>query len=230
MKRADKINGQMFICIIFMGLSVLLGSCVDAGVSIVEKPVISVSLLSDDNADRSAALTLDSAKGLLEALRLEGNTNVNINTGPFVMHISLERAINTISTAPVSAGTYNKVSFKFHKYNPGETVIDSDFVEIGGGPGYSFVIAGKFNDSVFIYKSPKTAVQTVNMNPGIEALSDVNQSYNVTLVVNPKDWFLKNGVEMDPRDPANQNDIDNNIQASFKKAFKDNDKNGLPDP
>ena len=37
---------------------------------------------------------------------------------------------------------------------------------------------------------------------------------------------------MDPFDPANMNDIDNNIKDNIKlnfKAFKDDDKNGIPD-
>ena len=37
---------------------------------------------------------------------------------------------------------------------------------------------------------------------------------------------------MDPRDPNNANDIDNNIKENIKhnfKCFKDNDRNGIPD-
>ena len=52
------------------------------------------------------------------------------------------------------------------------------------------------------------------------------------MVVRPYIWFLKNGAYLDPRDPANSNDIDNNIKDNIKnnfKAFKDDDRNGLPD-
>jgi hypothetical protein len=52
------------------------------------------------------------------------------------------------------------------------------------------------------------------------------------MIVRPYIWFIKNDVYLDPRDPANSNDIDNNIKDNIKnnfKAFKDNDRNGIPD-
>jgi hypothetical protein len=52
------------------------------------------------------------------------------------------------------------------------------------------------------------------------------------MIVKPYIWFIKNGLYLDPRDTANSNDIDNNIKDNINnnfKAFKDDDKNGLPD-
>jgi len=52
------------------------------------------------------------------------------------------------------------------------------------------------------------------------------------MIVKPYIWFIENGIYIDPRDPVNSNDIDNNIKDNINqnfKAFKDNDKNGLPD-
>ena len=43
---------------------------------------------------------------------------------------------------------------------------------------------------------------------------------------------MKNGAFLDPKDPANSNDIDNNIKDNINhnfKAFRDNDRNGIPD-
>ncbi|MBK7160060.1 MAG: hypothetical protein IPH77_16390 [Ignavibacteria bacterium] len=55
---------------------------------------------------------------------------------------------------------------------------------------------------------------------------------NITMVIKPYIWFISNGVYLDPRIPANSNDIDNNIKNNINnnfKAFKDDDRNGLPD-
>jgi len=51
-------------------------------------------------------------------------------------------------------------------------------------------------------------------------------------LIKPYIWFLKNGDYLDPRIPANANDINSNIQNALNNsftAFKDNDRNGIPD-
>ena len=55
---------------------------------------------------------------------------------------------------------------------------------------------------------------------------------NITLQVKPYIWFIKNGLYLDPGDPANESDIDNNIKDNINNNFKCfvvNDRNGLPD-
>jgi len=52
----------------------------------------------------------------------------------------------------------------------------------------------------------------------------------VNLIAGILTGFIKSSVYLFPGDPSN--DIDYNIKDNFKKnfkAFKDNDKNGLPD-
>lgn len=220
---------KVLVYFTFVLLALFVYSCKDNAVTTINYPQMSVSLKSDESALDDAVITLDSAKGLLESLNLEGTGTAGIKTGPFVVNINLNDSLKTIAITNINGGTYDHITFKFHKYNPNEPVLDPDFGS-GNQPGYSFVIAGKYNDTPFVYKSPKTAIQQVVVEPKSVVAPATSTVYNVTLVVNPKDWFMKNGITMDPRDPANQNDIDNNIQASFKKAFKDDDKNGLPDP
>lgn len=227
----NNISAKLRLTIIYLVLGILtvfVYSCKDNAVTTYGTPQMSVSLKADETALDDAVITLDSAKGLLESVKLEGSSEANIKDGPFVVHVNLNGTLNTVAVANIGGGTYDHITFKFHKYNPNEVVLDPDFGS-GNQPGYSFVIAGRYNDSPFVYKSPRTAIQQVVVEPKSVVSPAVSIVYNVTLVVNPKDWFMKNGVLMDPRDPANQNDIDNNIQASFKKAFKDDNKDGLPD-
>jgi hypothetical protein len=52
------------------------------------------------------------------------------------------------------------------------------------------------------------------------------------MIVRPYIWFIKDGAYLDPNNPANSNDIDNNIKNNINhnfKAFKDDDRNGVPD-
>lgn len=230
MKKLNKITKKTLIYLTVAILAVFAYSCNNNSTGVTTgNPQMSVSLKADDTSlDQDATLVLDSAKGLLETVKLEGSGSADIKAGPFVVYIVFNGTLNTIAVTNINAGTYDKISFKFHKYNPNEPVLDADFGS-GNTPGYSFIIAGKYNGVPFIYRSPKTAVQQVSVNPNVIVVPQISIMYNVTLVVNPKDWFLKDGLILDPTDPANQNDIDNNIQASFKKSFKDDDKNGLPD-
>ncbi|RPI13862.1 MAG: hypothetical protein EHM58_17655 [Ignavibacteriae bacterium] len=229
MKNFNLVTKNTLIYFTIVMLAVFAYSCKDNSISVSGNPKMEVSLKTDATAlDHDATLVLDSAKGLLETVKLEGNGTADIKTGPFVVYIIFNGTVNTLAIANINGGTYDNLSFKFHKYNPNEPVLDPDFGS-GNTPGYSFVIAGKYNDTPFVYNSPRTAVQQVNVSPNVIVDPATSIVYNVTLIVNPNDWFYNNGVLLDPRVPANQNDIDNNIQASFKRSFKDNDKNGLPD-
>jgi hypothetical protein len=53
-----------------------------------------------------------------------------------------------------------------------------------------------------------------------------NSTANLTITVDPVNWFYKDNVLMDPNDPANENDINKNIKHSFKRCFRDDDRNG----
>ena len=52
---------------------------------------------------------------------------------------------------------------------------------------------------------------------------------NLTMKINKLQWFLQNGGEIDPRNPSNEDTIDDNIRNSFKNVFRDDDRNGIPD-
>jgi hypothetical protein len=49
------------------------------------------------------------------------------------------------------------------------------------------------------------------------------------MVVNPGSWFKNGSAIIDPSNPGNSNIIDDNLKNSFRRAFKDDDKNGMPD-
>ncbi len=92
------------------------------------------------------------------------------------------------------------------------------------------VVKGSYQGFSFIYKSGKSAHQKLSF-PNSLIITSSGKS-NITLHVKPYIWFTENGVYLDPRIPANANKIDNNIKDNINnnfKAFKDNDRNGIPD-
>ncbi|HEY3250154.1 MAG TPA: hypothetical protein VGK25_03445 [Ignavibacteria bacterium] len=197
---------------------------------------LSFSIMSstDSIGDSQNILVLDTVKILIKDIKLNvANNNEdlkNFKVGPFVLFLNLSSSINYISTAIIPAGSYDKVKFEVHKLEDIEAIPDPEFADANGR--YSVIVKGWYLGNYFVYKSSKSAHQIlhfpINVPITAAALS------NVTMVVRPYIWFINTSTNlyMDPNDPANVDNIDNNIKDNIKnnfKAFKDNDRNGLPD-
>jgi hypothetical protein len=208
-------------------------SCGDSSTSPQTDNLSFSGMSSTDSAgDSQNILVLDTVKILIKDIKLSvanGNEDsTNFKVGPFVLFLNLSSSINSISSAIIPAGEYEKVKFEVHKLNDNEAVPDPEFADANGR--YSVVVKGSYLGNYFVYKSTKSAHQILNFPSTIQLTSGYLS--NITLVVKPYIWFIKNGIYLDPREPANSNDIDNNIKDNINhnfKAFKDNDRNGLPD-
>lgn len=186
----------------------------------------------DTAGDAPSILILDTVKILIKDIKLKlGNSSddsTDFKVGPFVLFLNLSSNVNIISSALIPAGEYRKIKFEIHKLNDNETPPDPEFADAGGR--YSVIVKGWYLGNYFIYKSTKSAHQMIQF-PIPVPLSTASRS-NITLLVKPYIWFIKGGNWLNPTDPANRNDIDNNIKDNIKnnfKAFRDNDRNGIPD-
>jgi hypothetical protein len=187
---------------------------------------------ADTVGDSQNVLRLDTVKILIKDIKME-LTNVaedssDFKVGPFVMFLNLTSGVNLISSAIIPAGDYKKIKFEVHKLNDNETPPDPEFADADGR--YSVIVKGWYLGNHFIYKSTKSAHQKLQFTDHVP-FTQINET-NITLTVRPYIWFIKNGVWLNPMDPANSNDIDNNIKDNINnnfKAFRDNDRNGLPD-
>jgi hypothetical protein len=203
-------------------------------VSTTEADNLSISGVSsqDSIGDSQNILVLDTVKILIKDIKVKvANTTEdekNFKVGPFVLFLNLTSDFNVISTAIIPAGNYRKVKFEIHKLEDLEAIPDPEFVDANGR--YSVIVKGTYLGVYFVYKSTKSAHQILQL-PADMPIS-VGPVNNITLTVRPYIWFIKDNAYLNPSDPANSNDIDNNIKDNIKnnfKAFKDNDKNGLPD-
>lgn len=189
------------------------------------------AITSNDSTDFSNVLELFNVKILMKDIKLNvsgGNDSTNFKVGPYVIELNLNSPINIITAAFIPPGIYDRVKFEIHKPDGNEVPPDPEFVDPNGR--YSVIIKGKFNGNDFIYKSKKSAHQILSFPNSLHVLSTGKS--NITLMVRPFIWFIKNGIYLDPSDPANVNDIDNNIKDNINNNFKifiDNDKNGIPD-
>lgn len=190
---------------------------------------IGLSLKQDDAALDNPADTLiiTSAKALINEVEVENSSpGVEVHLAPFVINFNGSGTLQEILGARIPAGTYSKIKFKLHKPEDNETPPDPEFKEgTSGNQRFSFIIKGTFNGSSFVYKSKQSASLIINFISPVNFSTDKR---NITLIFNKRSWFYKSGLR-DPRNPSFENEIDDNIRTSFKNAFKDDDKNGLPD-
>lgn len=212
----------------------IIYSCSDS--EIITTPIDNFTFSSmssvDSIGDSQNILILDTVKILIKDIKLNVSNNnqdsTNFRTGPFVLFLNLSSGVNMVSSAIIPEGQYDKIKFEIHKLNDNEEVPDPEFADANGR--YSVIVKGRYLGNHFVYKSSKSAHQILNF-PFSVPVSLTSRTY-ITLLVKPYIWFLNNGSYLDPTVPANSNDIDNNIKNNFKnnlKAFKDDDRNGLPD-
>jgi hypothetical protein len=206
----------------------------DTPVNSTQSDNLSFNVMSsvDTVGDSQNYFKLDTVKILIKDIKLDlANTSedsCDFKVGPFVLFLNLSSGLNVISSAIIPAGTYEKIKFEVHKLNDIEAVPDPEFADANGR--YSVIVKGRYLGNYFIYKSTKSAHQILHF-PSPFPVSATSASY-ITMIVKPYIWFIKNGAYLDPGDPANSNDIDNNIKNNINnnfKAFRDNDRNGVPD-
>lgn len=186
----------------------------------------------DSTGDKQTIFIIDTAKILIKDIKLNVANNNEDSTefkvGPFVLFLNLTSNVNEISSGIIPEGTYEKIKFEIHKLNDMEAIPDPEFADSNGR--YSVVVKGWYYGNYFVYKSTKSAHQILQFPNSYPIVSSNNT--NITLTTKPYIWFMKNGFWLDPRDPMNSNDIDNNIKDNINqnfRAFRDNDRNGIPD-
>lgn len=217
------------LLILFFSLTII--SCSSSSEPVANNTSLSFTLdkttLNKTTADE---IFLESAKILIKDIkfRQSSNDSTNFKAGPLVVQLKLDGAVTEVGVVDLPQGNYNKVKFRIHKPDETESIPDSEFREGQSADlRYSVIVKGKFNNISFVYKSSKTATQDVDFqSPLYVSSSEVN---NVTLLVDVGTWFKKDGQILNPSLVANHNDIDNNIKVSFKKAYKDNNKDGRQD-
>jgi hypothetical protein len=189
---------------------------------------VSLSIKNDEAADNPLALTITEAKALITELEVEtepSGSSQHIRISPFVIYFNMSGSLVSVTTGNLPSGTYNKIKFKIHKPEDNEPIPDPDFrTGTSGNQRYSFIIKGTYNGNSFTYRSKRSANLVISFNSPI---SHQSGERNITVLVNPMAWF--NNGSLDPTNPANEDAIDDNLKNSFRRAFKDDNKDGRPD-
>lgn len=190
---------------------------------------LSVSVKADDHIT-DANVVITEAKAIITEVEFEKESNGKNELqlqGPIVVKFNLDGSLTTVGTQYIIRDIYTKAKFKIHKPDDNESVSDPEFKEgTGENQRYSFIIKGTYNGSSFVYKSKKSASIVIDFSQS----ENINlKQANITIVFNKLKWFMNGANELNPGDPQQESVIDDNIKNSFLKAFRDDDKNGVPD-
>lgn len=193
---------------------------------------LSVHVKADDNSFDNPidVVVITEAKALITDIQYErerDGLNQLHHTGPYVLNLSLDGSLKELMTGYIVRDIYTKAKFQVHKAEDNQVISDPEFKE---GPGenqrFSFIIKGTYNGTPFIYKSKKSMDIVIDLN----STTNINmKEQNFTMVFNKTKWFTNGSTVLNPNLPQNADMIDNNIKNSFNKAFKDDNKDGVPD-
>lgn len=192
---------------------------------------LTVSVKADDNLlDDPAPVVITEAKALITNVEFEKQSDGRYQlhqAGPLVYTFDISGALREMGTQYIVRDNYTKIKFTLHKPEETETPSDPEFKDgTGIDQRYSFIIKGTYNGSPFVYKSK----QAENVIIIFDKVENINlKADNVTVLFNKLRWFKNGSADLNPGDPQNESLIDNNIRLSFSKAFKDNNKDGVPD-
>ena len=199
----------------------------------VQSNVVSASFFSEGklNKIQNNSLVLTEVKLLIRNLkldRLEDNGSSDIKFGPFVVHLDPDGFNTGTEVNNIPAGMYKRVKFEIHKLEDNEIPPDPEFKDgNSGSERYSLIVKGSYNNQPFVYKSQRTTYQEIEF--GSPLTINEFRAVNFTIKVNPYSWFFENGDYNNPVDEAKRSEIEMKIEHSFKDAYKDSNKDGIPD-
>ena len=161
--------------------------------------------------------SLTEVKLLVEELELESTMDedsLDFEIDDFIVNLPLDGSEIELSTADVPAGVYDEFEMEI-EHDDDTNVNDPDFInESDDDDGYSIVIKGVYNGEDFMYRSEEDFEIELEFNPPFEITS--NSSPSIAINIDPSGWFKdSSGNDLDPTDPANYEQIDENIENSF---------------
>lgn len=223
-----------FRSIVLLAGALLLHACSDDP----SEPGLSRSLslaLRHQTGFRLAApdsISIDTVKLLLRRVKFHSSSSDDsgdVFTPPAVVHLATDGSLSSYYANRLPDGTYDRVRFSVHRLESGDVVPDPEFIDgTSGGERYSVIIKGRLRDSVFVYKSRIDADYELTITPPL-AVTDGVKDANVTIIVDPYDWFRLEGTIIRPDNPVYAATIDENIRNSFLRAIRDDNRDGGED-
>lgn len=182
------------------------------------KPVSVTMQITGSSSPKSMIsnhVTLTTVKLLVEEMELE---SVEEDSSDFevenqVVELPLDGSPYQLSTKSIDLGFYDEFELEVDGIDEDDNVNDPDFTE--GSDETSIVIKGTYNGEDFTFKSEEDFELEFEFNPPIEIKESTN-TVAIDLMVDVSIWFVdSSGNELDPTDPNDHDQIEENIKNSF---------------
>lgn len=170
----------------------------------------------------SSHVTLSSVKMLVEELELESveEDSLDFEIENQVIQLPLDGSPYQLAAADIAPGMYDEFEMEIEGLDDDDNVNDPDFTE--GSEETSIIIEGSYNGEDFSFQSEEDFEIEFEFNPPIQ-IDENTTNVDINLIVDINSWFLDEaGNDLDPTDPDNKEQIEENIEKSFK-AEKDED-------
>lgn len=142
-----------------------------------------------------------------------------VKSGPFVL-MADSTSNRVIASVHLASGSYDKLKFEMHRFSSSEVPMyrnDTTFSDFVSDDRYSVIIDGyvlrKGVMSAFVYRSDVTSNVTLSSTT-VEIPS--TGMYVAALVFSTASAFRGANGFLDPADPKNESQIDNNIRSAFR--------------
>lgn len=201
------------------------GCSVNDSNNVGPKPVNVKMQVASSSAPKAASsnhVTLTSVKMLVEELELESveDDSTDFEIENQVVELPLDGSSYQLSAENIASGMYDEFEMEVEGIDDDDNVNDPDFTE--GSDETSIVIKGTYNSQDFTFKSEEDFEFEFEFNPPIQ-IDENTKSVDINLMINIDTWFVDgSGNELDPTDPNNREQIEENIKNSFE-ADKDED-------
>jgi hypothetical protein len=208
--------------------------CADAGTDPPPPENLTVNVLAvHDHAAAPKvahqALIITSAKVLLRDIRFRSavsDDSADVAAASVILDLHAGGGVTEVLATRVRPGTYDGIRFTVHKPEDLEIVSDPEFRDgPSGRDRYSIVVKGLYHDTPFTYRSREDARQELTLNPPVTVPE--NGRVSLTLRVDPYEWFTDGTLVLDPFTQSGA--IDDRIKASFGDAYRDANRDGVPD-
>jgi hypothetical protein len=204
-------------------------------------PTLSVT----QNDGQGNELVMDSVKVVLREIELKRQADDDcpddgqsdddaceeFEAGIRLFELPLDGNVEQVVTVDAPADTYDELEFEIHKPDDddpeGQAFIDENpaFADV------SIRVVGTFNGDPFTFTQDLNEEQEVVLDPPL-VVEEGADPVNVTLELDVRTWFTRDGELVDPTTAAeggaNENLVENNIENSIE-AFEDDDSDGEDD-
>lgn len=181
-------------------------------------------IASSTEGSTANTISIQEVKLFIDEMELESATedSLDFERESFIINLPLDGSPLTLTETEIPAGFYDEFELEIEKPESDENISDPDFRDETGS--YSVVVKGLYNDEPFTFRSDEDFELELDLNPPL----DISESDDALLVisVDVSNWFRGiDGTDLDPKDFANRETINENIENSFEAFEDENDEN-----